>query len=95
MNGEVVSIMLTLYSQEQATKMMLATERKEALAEGRAEGRIEGRIEGRAEALAEGRIQQAKEIAERLYSLEIEIEIIAQGVGYSVDDVKKWIGLLS
>ena len=76
---EVVNIMLTLYSQEQATKMMLATERKEALAEGRAEGKT----------------QQAKETAKSLYALGIEIEKIAKGVGYTVDDVKKWIGLPS
>ena len=38
--------MLTLYSQEQATKMMLATERKEALAEGRAEGEAIGEARG-------------------------------------------------
>ena len=80
---EVVNIMLTLYSQEQATKMMLAAERKEALAEGRAEGR------------AEGKTQQAKETAKSLYALGIEIEKIAQGVGYTVDDVKKWVGLPS
>jgi len=43
---EVVSIMLTLYDQEQATQMMLANERKESRREGIKEGIREGIKEG-------------------------------------------------
>ena len=67
----------------------------EGMAKGRAEGRIEGRIEGKAEGRAEGiaigETQKAQEIAKNFYSMGIDIEKIAQGVGCAVETVKQWL----
>ena len=75
---EVTNIMLTLFTEEQARKMEIASERKEAHAEGREEGRI----------------NQAQETARKLYEMNLSPEKIAEGVGYSIDTVKKWLGIL-
>lgn len=49
--------------------------------------------EMRAESESQGRLMQAKEDARNFYKLGVEIEKIAQGVGYSVETVKGWLGL--
>lgn len=48
---EVVSIMMTLYDEEEVLRVHLASERRIACAEGRAEGLAEGLAEGRAEGI--------------------------------------------
>ena len=55
--------------------------REESLQEGLREGKIEG--------LREGKI----EVAKNFYRLGIDIEKIAEGVGYSIETVKDWLGL--
>lgn len=40
-----------------------------------------------------GELNKAKETARNFYKLGIDIEKIAQGVGYAVETVKEWIGL--
>lgn len=37
--------------------------------------------------------EQAKEPAKNFYAMGISVENIAKGVGYTVDTVKKWLGL--
>lgn len=56
---EVVSIMMTLYDEEEVLRTHIASEVRIACAEGRARGMAEGRAEGIAEGMAEG---QAKGI---------------------------------
>lgn len=40
-----------------------------------------------------GELNKAKEDAVNFYKLGVEIEKIAQGVGYAVETVKEWLGL--
>ncbi len=40
-----------------------------------------------------GELNKAKEAARNFYNLGIDVEKIAQGVGYAVETVKEWIGL--
>ncbi len=42
-----------------------------------------------------GEMNKAKEAAKNFYKLGIEVEKIAQGVGYAVETVKEWLGLES
>ena len=42
-----------------------------------------------------GELNKAKEAARNFYNLGIDIEKIAQGVGYAVETVKEWLGLES
>ncbi|MCM1542632.1 MAG: hypothetical protein NC121_15415 [Blautia sp.] len=49
---------------------------------------------GNAEGIrADRRIETAWETARNLYDLGIEVDKIAQGVGYTVETVKQWLGL--
>jgi len=47
----------------------------------------------RAESESQGRLMQAKEDARNFYKLGVEVEKIAQGVGYAVEIVKEWLGI--
>jgi predicted transposase/invertase (TIGR01784 family) len=58
-------------------------------AEGREEGRAEGREEGRAEGRAEGAQSASIDIARRLKSAGIDINLIAQSTGLSPDEIIK------
>ena len=60
----------------------IKTAEKKKFAEGKAEGRAEGREEGREEGRAEGRAEEKAEVARRLI-----------GIGMSIDDIAKVIGL--
>jgi len=60
------------------------------IAKGRAEGRAEGIVEGRVEGRAEG----AKQTAQNLYKMGLDVKKIAKAVGYGVDTVRDWLGLL-
>ena len=41
----------------------------------------------------DGQQQKAKEAAQNFYALGVEVEKVAQGVGYAVETVKEWLGL--
>lgn len=49
--------------------------------------------EMREESESQGRLKQAKEDARNFYKLGVEVEKIAQGVGYAVETVKEWLDL--
>lgn len=42
-----------------------------------------------------GELSKAKEAARNFYNLGVDVEKIAQGVGYTVETVKEWLGLES
>ena len=42
-----------------------------------------------------GELNKAKEAAKNFYNLGVDVEKIAQGVGYAVETVKEWLGLES
>ncbi len=42
-----------------------------------------------------GELNKAKEAASNFYNLGVDIEKIAQGVGYAVETVKEWLGVES
>ncbi len=48
--------------------------------------------EMRKESEQQGELKKAKETARNLYKLGIEVETIAQGVGYPIETVEVWIG---
>ncbi|MCM1212515.1 MAG: transposase [Blautia sp.] len=53
----------------------------------------EMREEERQEGKQEGELKKAKEVSRSFYELGIDVEKIAQGVGYNVETVKGWIGI--
>lgn len=42
-----------------------------------------------------GELNKAREAARSFYNLGVDVEKIAQGVGYAVETVKEWLGLES
>ncbi len=67
----------------------------ERIGEQRGEQRGERIGEQRGERIGEkkGELKKAKESARNFYDLGIEIETIAEGIGYTVETVKGWLGL--
>ena len=57
-------------------------------AEGRAEGHAEGRVEGRMEGINEGRLEEKREAASNMKSLNIPFDIISQVTGLSIEEIK-------
>lgn len=53
----------------------------------------EMRMEERRIGERDGELKKAKEDARNFYDLGVEVEKIAQGVGYAVETVKEWIGI--
>lgn len=53
----------------------------------------EMRMEERRIGERDGVLKKAQEDARNFYNLGVEIEKIAQGVGYAVETVKEWIGV--
>ncbi|MCI8532747.1 MAG: transposase [Lachnospiraceae bacterium] len=49
--------------------------------------------EMRKESERDGELKKAKEAAGNFYNLGVDVEKIAQGVGYAVETVKEWLGL--
>lgn len=49
--------------------------------------------EMRKESERDGELKKAKEAARNFYNLGVDVEKIAQGVGYAVETVKGWLGL--
>jgi len=47
----------------------------------------------RMESERDGELRKAQEAARNFYDLGVEVEKIAQGVGYAVETVKEWLGL--
>lgn len=40
-----------------------------------------------------GELNKAREAARNFYNLGVDVEKVAQGVGYAVETVKEWLGL--
>ena len=80
------------YAREEAIREGLAEGRAEGRAKGRAEGIAEGRAEGRAEGLVEGLEQGRKEqqinIARALKSKGLDVAMIAECTGLSVEEIE-------
>lgn len=49
--------------------------------------------EMRKESEQNGELKKAREVANNFYNLGLDVEKIAQGVGYAVETVKEWLGL--
>lgn len=49
--------------------------------------------EMRKESERDGELKKAREAAKNFYNLGVDVEKIAQGVGYAVETVKEWLGL--
>ncbi len=53
----------------------------------------EMRMESERDGERRGELKKAQEAARNFYNLGVDVERIAQGVGYAVETVKQWIGL--
>ncbi|WP_339249199.1 hypothetical protein [Paenibacillus sp. FSL P2-0136] len=58
-------------------------------AEGEAKGKAEGMAKGKAEGKAEGKADAQKETAHKLLVLGIELSVIAEATGLSVEEIQK------
>ena len=83
---EVITIMQTLFSQEQVTKMY----GRRRWREGRAEGLAEGKAEGRAEGRAEGEQHNAKKNAFRMRDRGVDNSTIADFLDISEEQLSAW-----
>ena len=43
----------------------------------------------------DGELKKAREAARNFYNLGVDVEKIAQGVGYAAETVKEWLGIES
>lgn len=68
----------------------LAEGKAEGLAEGKAEGLVEGKAEGLAKGLAEGEKIKAQEIAKKMLSENIPLDIISKITGISSAELSKF-----
>ncbi|MCH5172628.1 MAG: hypothetical protein J1D85_00300, partial [Bacteroidales bacterium] len=57
--------------------------------EGFAEGEAKGRAEGEAKGLAAGRAEEQRAIAKRLLAAGVSIELVAEGTGLTVEQVRE------
>ncbi|MCM1049446.1 MAG: hypothetical protein NC433_13580 [Clostridiales bacterium] len=55
--------------------------------------REEERLIGKQAGKQESELNKAKEVSRSFYELGVDIEKIAQGVGYNVETVKGWIDI--
>ena len=69
--------------------------RMEAERKGEIRGEMRGEIRGERKGEKKGELKKAQEAARNFYNLGIEVEKIAQGLGYAVETVKVWVGLRS
>ncbi|EHL19152.1 hypothetical protein HMPREF9628_01709 [Peptoanaerobacter stomatis] len=76
---EVMSIMSTLFSQEEVTKFVIEEEREEAKKEGKEEGRKEG--------IQKGMQKERVGIAQRLLKLNISIDDIIKATGLDKETI--------
>lgn len=56
-------------------------------------GERRGERRGKQKGERNGVLKKAKEDARNFYSLGVDIEIIAKGVGYTVETIREWLGL--
>ena len=72
---------------------VINTAKNEGLEEGRAEGREEGRakglIEGRELGKEDGRLEERQKNAKKFKDLGIPLDVISQGTGLSIEEIKK------
>ena len=61
----------------------------QAIQEMRAESEREGELRGE----LKGELKKAQESARNFYEMRIDIEKIAQGLGYALETVKQWLNL--
>lgn len=61
----------------------------QAIQEMRAESEREGELRGE----LKGELKKAQESARNFYEMGIDIEKIAQGLGYALETVKQWLNL--
>ncbi len=88
--SEVVKIMLSLFNQEYATKMMIINERKEAKEEGIEEGKKEGIKEGIKEGKEAGIKEGEEKTALKLLSMKLlSIDEIAMATDLPVEKIKE------
>ena len=77
----------------QAIQDMRRESEEIGIAKGLAQGMAQGIAQGVAQGVAQGETQKAQQITQNLYHMGIEIEKIAQGVGYTIETVKQWLNL--
>ena len=63
--------------------------REEGREEGLKEGKIEGEKKGREEGLKEGEKNKSIEIAKNMLKLNIDINIISQSTGLTINEIKE------
>jgi len=61
---------------------------RDGLSQGKAEGREEGKAEGISEGISEGKIENKKEIAKNMLSKAMEVELISEITGLSIEEIK-------
>ena len=76
-------------SVREAREKSFAEGRSEGVAEGIAKGRVEGVTEGIAKGIIAGKTQTQIETAKRMLSMKMDVEMIAQILGLSVEEIKK------
>ena len=84
---EVMSIMSTLFSQEEVTKFVIEEEREEAKKEGKEEGRKEGMQKGIQKGIQKGMQKERVGIAQRLLKLNISIDDIIKATGLDKETI--------
>ena len=70
-------------------KSLLETKLIEGKLEGKLEGRAEGLAEGLAEGRAEGELETKRTIARNMKTTGVDIAVISQCTGLSVDEIEK------
>ena len=78
------------YAREEAIREGLAEGKAQGLAEGRAEGRAEGLAQGKVEGLEQGRKEQQIKIARTLKLKGLDISMIAECTGLSVEEIENF-----
>ena len=66
----------------------LSQGKAEGFSQGKAEGRKEGKAEGISEGISEGKIENKKEIAKNMLSKAMEVELISEITGLSIEEIK-------
>ena len=69
--------------------MKWAMELKVAKIDARKEGLAEGMAEGMAKGMAKGQVKEKQESAYRLLKLGVDPQIVAEGTGLPLDEVRK------
>lgn len=65
----------------------------QAIQEMKMEAELAGERRGKRKGERNGVLKKAKEDARNFYTLGVDIEIIAKGVGYTVETIREWLGL--